>query len=192
MRSGPLIYGLVIGAFSRLSSRLSSSLCCSVLHYWEADSAVAEQHPVSPWAVRPAGSRAEVPAVVAADTKAAAGEAQPPAVAAVAAPACSVAEAQLPSVAAEAALVCSVAEARLRVVAAEPVMADSVTEEQLPAVEAVAVPVDPVADCSLAAAALHLDADSAVSVQTPAGSVVESDSAADWAAAAPGSWVAGC
>ena len=190
MRSGPLIYGLVIGAFSRLSSRLSSSLCCSVLHYWEADSAVAEQHPVSPWAVRPAGSREEVPAVVAADTKAAAGEAQPPAVAAVAAPACSVAEAQLPVVAAEAALVCSVAEARLRVVAAEPGMADSVTEE-LPAVGAVAVPVDPAADCSPAAAALHLDAGSAVSVQTPAGSVGEADSAADWAAAVPGSWVAG-
>jgi len=131
------------------------------LHYWEADSAVAEQHPASPSAVRPAGSTAEVPAVVAADTKAAAGEAQPPAVAAVAAPAC------------------SVAEARLRVVAAEPGMADSVTEEQRPAVGAVAVPVDPVADCSLAAAALHLDADSAVSVQTPAGSVVEADSAAD-------------
>ena len=190
MRSGPLIYGLVIGAFSRLSFRLSSSLCCSVLHYWEADSAVAEQHPASPSAVRPAGSTAEVPAVVAADTKAAAGEAQPPAVAAVAAPACSVAEAQLPVVAAEAALVCSVAEARLRVVAAEPGMADSVTEE-LPAVGAVAVPVDPAADCSPAAAALHLDADSAVSVQTPAGSVVEADSAADWAAAVPGSWVAG-
>ena len=190
MRSGPLIYGLVIGAFSRLSSRLSSSLCCSVLHYWEADSAVAEQHPASPSAVRPAGSTAEVPAVVAADTKAAAGEAQPPAVAAVAAPACSATEAQLPVVAAEAALVCSVAEARLRVVAAEPGMADSVTEE-LPAVGAVAVPVDPAADCSLAAAALHLDADSAVSVQTPAGSVVEADSAADWAAAVPGSWVAG-
>jgi len=178
VRSGPLIYGLVIGAFSRLSSRLSSSLCCSVLHYWEADSAVAEQHPASPSAVRPAGSTAEVPAVVAADTKAAAGEAQPPAVAAVAAPACSVAEAQLPVVAAEAALVCSVAEARLRVVAAEPGMADSVTEE-LPAVGAVAVPVDPAADCSPAAAALHLDAGSAVSVQTPAGSVVEADSAAD-------------
>ena len=172
MRSGPLIYGLVIGAFSRLSSRLSSSLCCSVLHYWEADSTVAEQHPVSPWAVRPAGSTEEEPAVVAADTKAAAGEAQ------------------LPVVAAEAALVCSVAEARLRVVAAEPGMADSVTEE-LPAVGAVAVPVDPAADCSPAAAALHLDADSAVSVQTPAGSVVEADSAADWAAAVPGSWVAG-
>jgi len=190
VRSGPLIYGLVIGAFSRLSSRLSSSLCCSVLHYWEADSAVAEQHPASPSAVRPAGSTAEVPAVVAADTKAAAGEAQPPAVAAVAAPACSATEAQLPVVAAEAALVCSVAEARLRVVAAEPGMADSVTEE-LPAVGAVAVPVDPAADCSPAAAALHLDAGSAVSVQTPAGSVVEADSAADWAAAVPGSWVAG-
>jgi hypothetical protein len=190
MRSGPFVYDLLIGAFSRLSSRLSSSLCCSVLHYWEADSAVAEQHPASPSAVRPAGSTAEVPAVVAADTKAAAGEAQPPAVAAVAAPACSATEAQLPVVAAEAALVCSVAEARLRVVAAEPGMADSVTEE-LPAVGAVAVPVDPAADCSPAAAALHLDAGSAVSVQTPAGSVVEADSAADWAAAVPGSWVAG-
>jgi len=86
------------------------------------------------------------------------------------------------------------AEAQRPAVVAEAELADSEAVAQLRAAAVEAATGDFAADCSQAAEALHLDAGWAASVQTPAGFAAEPDSvaAADLAATAADSWVAGC